>query len=64
MAKEAKARIKLNKLLEQAGWHFFDDANGKANIQLETNVKLTQKLITASQKSDNRRRTSRCASWG
>lgn len=29
-AKEAKARIKINKLLEDAGWRFFDDANGKA----------------------------------
>lgn len=42
-AKEAKARIKINKLLEEAGWRFFDDANGPANIQLETNVKITKK---------------------
>ena len=33
--KEAKARIKINKLLEDSGWRFFDDKNGKANIQLE-----------------------------
>ena len=26
-AKEAKARIKINKLLEAAGWRFFDDEN-------------------------------------
>ena len=38
--KEAKARIKINKLLEQAGWRFFDDEDGKANIQLENNVKI------------------------
>jgi type I restriction enzyme R subunit len=25
MQKEAKARIKINKLLEEAGWRFFDD---------------------------------------
>ncbi len=25
MSKEAKARIKINKLLEEAGWRFFDD---------------------------------------
>ena len=31
-AKEAKARIKINKLLEAAGWRFFDDENGSANI--------------------------------
>ena len=37
--KEAKARIKINKLLEQVGWRFDDDKNGKANIQLEPGVK-------------------------
>lgn len=40
--KEAKARIKINKLLEGAGWRFFDDDNGKVNIQLENNVKITK----------------------
>ncbi len=39
--KEAKARIKINKLLEEVGWRFFDDENGKANILLENNVRLT-----------------------
>lgn len=38
--KEAKARIKINKLLERAGWRFFDDNAGPANIQLEPNVKI------------------------
>lgn len=42
-AKEAKARIKINKLLETAGWRFFDDENGSANIQVEANVKITKK---------------------
>ena len=42
MTKEAQARIKINKLLESAGWRFFDDRAGKANIALEPNVKLTQ----------------------
>jgi type I restriction enzyme R subunit len=41
-SKEAKARIKINKLLEQAGWRFLDDANGKANIQLEPGVKYAE----------------------
>ncbi|OHB62380.1 MAG: restriction endonuclease subunit R [Planctomycetes bacterium RBG_13_46_10] len=45
MAKEAKARIKINKLLEEAGWRFFDDENGKANIQLESNVKITENQL-------------------
>lgn len=38
--KEAQARIKINKLLEQAGWKFEDSVNGKANIKLEANVKF------------------------
>lgn len=47
MQKEAKARIKINNLLQEAGWRFFDDEKGKANIVLENNVKITQKLIDA-----------------
>ncbi|MCK5416661.1 DEAD/DEAH box helicase family protein, partial [Candidatus Parcubacteria bacterium] len=47
MQKEAKARIKINKLLEEAGWRFFDDKNGVANIQLEPNVKILRKDIDA-----------------
>ena len=47
MAKEAKARIKINKMLEDSGWRFFDDAKGKANIILEPRVKLTKALIDA-----------------
>ena len=38
MAKEAKARIKINKLLESACWRFFDNEEGKANILLEFNT--------------------------
>ena len=37
-AKEAKARIKINKLLEASGWRFFDSDEGPANIQVEANV--------------------------
>jgi type I restriction enzyme R subunit len=33
--KEAAARIKINKLLESAGWRFFAISDGPANIQLE-----------------------------
>lgn len=47
IAKEAKARIKINHLLEQAGWRFFDDANGKANIVLEPNVTLNRAEVDA-----------------
>ena len=42
MGNEAKARIKINKLLEEAGWRFFDDNNGQANIVLENNIKITK----------------------
>lgn len=45
--KEATARIKINKMLEEAGWRFFDDENGKANIALETNVKLTKNKLNS-----------------
>src|SRR5215211_6222177 len=47
MNKEAKARIKINELLKEAGWKFFDDAEGKANIVLENNVKITESHIDA-----------------
>lgn len=40
--KEALARIKINKMLEDAGWRFFDNEKGRANIQLEPNVKITK----------------------
>jgi len=43
--KEAVARIKINKLLEAAGWRFFADAKGPANVQLEPSVKLTAQVL-------------------
>ncbi len=46
-SKEAKARIKINKLLEDVGWRFFDDEKESANIQLEPNVKIAKKDIDA-----------------
>ncbi len=45
MKNEAIARIRINKLLEEAGWRFFDDEKGSANILLENKVKITQKAI-------------------
>ena len=41
-AKEATARIKINRLLEQSGWRFFEDDAGPANIRLESGVSLQQ----------------------
>lgn len=40
--KEAKARIKINKLLEDSDWRFFDTNSKSANIVLEQNVKITE----------------------
>jgi type I restriction enzyme R subunit len=40
--KEARARIKINKLLEEAGWRFFDTDAGVANVFLESNVKFNE----------------------
>lgn len=45
MLNEAQARIKINNLLQEVGWRFFDDAKGKANIRLENQVKLTKTQI-------------------
>ena len=35
MPKEATARIKINRLLEAAGCHFFPEGNAPTNIRLE-----------------------------
>ena len=40
--KEAQARIKINKLLENAGWRFFDDEKGKATIKLESSITMEE----------------------
>jgi type I restriction enzyme R subunit len=47
MQKEATARIKINKLLEQAGWRLIDDDHGPANVVLENHVKMTKSLLDA-----------------
>jgi len=47
MKNEAHARIKINKLLEEAGWRFFDTKHGQANILLENHVKITQTELDA-----------------
>ncbi len=38
--KEATARIKINKLLETAGWRFFSEGDAPANIRLEAGVTI------------------------
>ncbi|HLF50932.1 DEAD/DEAH box helicase family protein [Flavobacterium sp.] len=47
MKNEAHARIKINQLLSEAGWRFFDNELGRANILLENHVKITQTEIDA-----------------
>ena len=47
MAKEALARIKINRLLEESGWRFFEDTSGPANIRLELHVKIEQHDLDA-----------------
>jgi type I restriction enzyme, R subunit len=39
-AKEASARIKINKLLELAGWRFFAEGTKPANIRLEPTISI------------------------
>ncbi len=45
--KEATARIKINKLLEGAGWRFFAEDNTPANICLEPSVTLKSSDLIA-----------------
>lgn len=45
--KEAIARIKINKLLEQADWRLLDGPDSKANVVLENHVKITETQINA-----------------
>lgn len=47
MAKEASSRIKINRLLEEAGWRFFADGNKPANIQLESKVAISERELDA-----------------
>ena len=44
---EATARIKINRLLEQAGWRFFPDGDKPANIALEVGVTIKNSDIDA-----------------
>lgn len=46
-AKEATARIKINKPLEAAGWPFFPEAGGPANICPELTAKCKSSDLDA-----------------
>ena len=45
--KEATARIKINKLLEAAGWRFFPEGSAPANIRLEPSVTIKSSDLEA-----------------
>ena len=45
--KEATARIKINRLLEAAGWRFFAEGAEPANILLESGVTVTSSALDA-----------------
>lgn len=47
MSKEATARIKINKLLEEAGWRLLDDERGPANVLLESYARITKEKVDA-----------------
>ncbi|NLS79645.1 MAG: DEAD/DEAH box helicase family protein [Chloroflexi bacterium] len=45
MSKEAMARIRINDLLTRAGWRFFKNEHGDANITLETHTKYKKQAL-------------------
>ena len=44
---EATARVKIDKLLEAAGWRFFAEGDRPANVRLESSVTITQSDLDA-----------------
>jgi len=44
MAKEARVRIKIYRLLEKAGWRFFDDEQALVNANRELTVRFEKKI--------------------
>jgi len=55
--KEATARIKINKLLEAAGWRFFAEGGAPANIRVEPSVTIKSSDLDAL--GDNFEKTSK-----
>jgi type I restriction enzyme R subunit len=45
--KEATARIKINNLLDAAGWRFFPQGTQPANIRLEQSINITESTLDA-----------------
>ncbi len=44
---EPTARLKINKLLERAGWRFFPEEGRPANVRLEANVSIKPNDLNA-----------------
>jgi len=44
--KEAKARIKINRLLQESGWRLEDSGGRKANVVYESHVKISPESQT------------------
>ncbi len=42
--KEASARLKINKLLEESGWRLIDSEAGRANVDVETGLSPGEKI--------------------
>ena len=42
MEKEAKARININRLLEEQGLGLIDNNKGKANVIIEPNIEIKE----------------------
>lgn len=45
--KEATARIKINRLLDEAGWRFFAEGDQPANIRLEPSIEIREPDLDA-----------------
>lgn len=45
--KEAAARLKINKLLEESGWRLLETAEGRANVDVETRLNPNEKVDLA-----------------
>ena len=57
MVKEARARININNLLQEAEWRFFDSQEGPANITLENAVRITRTCLDTAFKNNDQLKT-------
>ena len=50
--KEAAARLKINKMLEESGWRLFDEQNLRANVDVETRLNPGEKIDSTTMGDD------------